>query len=231
MKRLVQPEWLDSLPPDDPRARGSRRDLQRVNACMGNAQIMIAALEKTLAGRAPEKITELGTGDGHFLLSVAQGAAKRWPAIKATLLDLQSNVSAETLSAFKSLGWHPDMVIDDVFRWPASAGSDDIVLANLFLHHFENDRLAELLGLIASRAKIFIAIEPRRAAWPLFCSRLLWGIGCNDVTRHDAVISVRAGFSGTELSSLWPAPYQWRFFERRAGAFSHLFIAEKINAP
>jgi hypothetical protein len=97
----------------------------------------------------------------------------------------------------------------------------------LFLHHFEDVRLAELLRLVSLRAKLFIALEPHRAPWPLFCSRLLWAIGCNAVTRHDAVVSVRAGFSGNELSALWPDKNHWRLTEQRAGAFSQLFIAQK----
>jgi hypothetical protein len=76
---------------------------------------------------------------------------------------------------------------------------------------------------------MFVAIEPRRAAWPLFCSRLLWAIGCGKVTRHDAVISVRAGFSGNELSDLWPDKNNWELTEQPAGAFSHLFIARKLD--
>ncbi|HTA95540.1 MAG TPA: hypothetical protein VK769_05390, partial [Verrucomicrobiae bacterium] len=118
-------------------------------------------------------------------------------------------------------------VVADVFDWPQS--SVEIVVANLFLHHFENERLAELLQSISGRAKLFIAIEPRRAPLPLVFSRLLWAIGCNDVTRHDAVVSVRAGFSGSELSMLWPDKQNWRLTERRAGLFSHLFIAQKIS--
>jgi hypothetical protein len=103
------------------------------------------------------------------------------------------------------------------------------VITNLFLHHFEDARLAELLHIISRRAKLFIAIEPRRACWPLFCSRLLWIIGCNDVTRHDAAASVRAGFAGRELSALWPDRKNWRLTERRAGLFSHLFITQRIS--
>jgi hypothetical protein len=61
----------------------------------------------------------------------------------------------------------------------------------------------------------------------LFCSRLLWAIGYNDVTRHDAVASVCAGFSGRELSALWPDKQNWRLTEQRTGAFSHLFIARE----
>jgi hypothetical protein len=80
--------------------------------------------------------------------------------------------------------------------------------------------------MIAGRARWFIAIEPRRARWPQFCGRLLWLIGCNPVTRHDAAVSIRAGFSDTELSALWPAGGDWQLTERHAGPFSHLFIAQ-----
>jgi hypothetical protein len=43
------------------------------------------------------------------------------------------------------------------------------------------------------------------------------------------VVSVRAGFSGEELSALWPDRQTWRLTERRAGIFSHLFIAQKMS--
>jgi hypothetical protein len=229
VKRLVEPEWLDSLPPADPRAVRSRKDLRRVNGCMRHAGIMAGVLRRTLPNGTLEKIIELGAGDGNFLLSIAQKIAiHRRPAI-ATLLDRQNDVSAETLAAFTKLGWRTDVVITDVFDWPRTAGVGGVVTANLFLHHFEEARLAELLRLISLRTELFIALEPRRATWPLFCSRLLWAIGCNDVTRHDAVVSVRAGFAGTELSALWPDQANWRLTEHGAGAFSHLFIAQKIR--
>ena len=99
--------------------------------------------------------------------------------------------------------------------------------ANLFLHHFPEAQLAELLRAAARLARVFIAVEPRRSARVLFFSRLLGLIGCNQVTRHDAPISVRAGFAGHELSRLWPAGQGWSLQERPAGWFSHLFIAQR----
>ena len=227
MKRIVQPEWLDTLPPDNPRAIHSRRDLRRVNRAMRHPEIMAGTLRSTRAGHRPKKITELGAGDGDFLLSLAQRMLGGQPVTMATLLDLQDNVSAGTLADFAALGWQAEVVIADAFDWSPPPGSDGVVIANLFLHHFEDARLAGLLGRIARHADLFIALEPRRAAWPLFCSHLLWGIGCNDVTRHDAVISVKAGFNGHELSALWSDRIDWRLTERPAGAFSHLFIAQR----
>jgi hypothetical protein len=229
MKRIVQPELLDTLPPDDPRAIRSRRDLRRVNGWMRNHAVMADALQNALTSRAPGQITELGAGDGNFLLRVAQKISPGWPDVKATLLDLKKNVSVETLAAFAALGWHAEVLVADVFDWLQTSDAGEVVVANLFLHHFEDARLSKLLHLISRRAKIFIALEPQRAAGPLFCSRWLWLMGCNEITRHDAVVSVGAGFSGGELSALWPDQQNWQLAERRAGNCGHLFIARKIN--
>ena len=227
MKRIIKSEILDLLPPDDPRAIHSRRDLRRINGLMGNHHLMAEALQKAFPNNPVKRITEIGAGDGEFLFRVAQKIDPRWANVQATLIDLQKNITEETLAAFAFLGWHAEAMVADVFDWPQM--ECDVVVANLFLHHFDDLRLAELLRMISCRTKLFIVIEPRRAAWPLFCSHWLRAIGCNDVTCHDAVISVRAGFCGDELSALWPEKHGWQFTERRAGAFSHLFIAQKTS--
>ena len=229
MKRIVQPEMLDTLPPADPRAIGSRRDLRRLNRLMRHHGIMAEALARNWNGSAPGQITEIGAGDGRFLQGVAKRIAPRWPDLRATLLDRQKSATPETLAGFATLGWRAETLVTDVFDWPQNPGADEVVIANLFLHHFEAARLAELLRLVSQRAKLFIALEPRRGARPLLFSRLLWAVGCNRVTRHDAPVSVRAGFAGNELSVLWPDRQGWRLAEQRTGAFSHLFIAQKIN--
>jgi hypothetical protein len=51
-------------------------------------------------------------------------------------------------------------------------------------------------------------------------------VGCSEVTRHDAIVSVRAGFAGRELSMLWPAE-GWDTAEKSAGLFSHSFAARR----
>ncbi len=225
MKRLVQPEWLDALPPEDPRARRSRRDLRCINWWMRNHVILASALEKNLSA-APKQIVELGAGDGNFLLRVAQRISPRWPDVCATLLDLQNNVSAETLADFAELGWHAQPVVAEVFDW-TPADAQPVLVANLFLHHFEDAPLTTLLQKFSQNTKLFVAVEPHRFTWPALTGQLLWLIGCNDVTRHDAVVSIRAGFAGQEISALWPDKTNWQLTESRAGLFSHLFIARR----
>jgi hypothetical protein len=193
---------------------------------MRNPAIMARAMQSNFNGCVPKQITELGAGDGDLLLRVAQKLSPQWPDVNVTLLDRQGIVSAETLAAFASLGWRARSVVADVFDWsPVSA---EVVIANLFLHHFEDARLAELLAKISERTRLFIAIEPHRFVFPFLCGRLLWLIGCNSVTRHDAVISIRAGFFRHEITALWPGRKHWRLTEGRRSMFSHLFVAQKI---
>jgi len=44
------------------------------------------------------------------------------------------------------------------------------------------------------------------------------------------LLSVRAGFDGTEISSSWPKSDAWELREKRAGLFSHLFLAQRTAA-
>ena len=121
-----------------------------------------------------------------------------------------------------------ESVTNDVFAWlEQPIRTVDVMLANLFLHHFPEKSLRALLRLAAARTNWFIACEPRRSLSALTASRLLGFIGCNSVTQHDAVVSVRAGFAGHELSALWPAVAGWRLSERPAGRFSHCFVAQR----
>jgi len=228
VKRIVQPELLDTLPPGDLRAVRSRRDLRRINWWMRNHAIMAQALEKNLCS-APKQITELGAGDGDFLFNLAQKLSPRWADVNATLLDMQKNIPPETLAFFAKLDWRAETVIADVFDWSPSGGAEEVVIANLFLHHFEDKPLAELLRKVSQNCRLFAVVEPHRFASPSFFGRLLWLIGCNDVTRHDAVVSIRAGFAGGEISALWPDKTNWQLTERRAGLFSHLFIARRCG--
>ena len=230
MNRQVEPELLDELPASDPRAIRSRRDLRRVNAWMRNARIMARALSCAFEGRPLERLVELGAGDGTFLLRVAQRLSRDFQGATAVLVDRKDIVSPITRHGFEELGWRTEIVAADVFDWlrEPDAHNQDAVIANLFLHHFSDVQLSDLLVQAARKTRVVIAIEPRRWAWSLTFGRLLWVIGCSQVTRQDARVSIRAGFAGKELSRLWPADRGWSLQERPANFASHLFVAQRI---
>ena len=229
MPRSIEPEWLDELPADDPRAMRSRRDLRRINALMMNRALITGELRRAFPAQPPRTITEIGAGDGSFMLAIAQRLAPQWLAVDITMMDRQSLVTDATRASFASLGWRAQALATDVFDGLAQPAAPivDVIVANLFLHHFEAADLRRLLALVAPCCRVLIACEPRRSGRALLGSRLLGLIGCNDVSRHDAQVSVRAGFADQELSRLWPAGPGWTLRESAYGLFSHGFVATR----
>jgi 23S rRNA U2552 (ribose-2'-O)-methylase RlmE/FtsJ len=177
----------------------SRADLRRVNTIMGNARIIARHL-----GQA-RRIADLGGGDGSLMQAVQRKLGRE---LDVTIVDRIAGL--------------------EVFDFLARPGKAlDAIVVNLFLHHLADHDLRRLFTLAAQRAPLLVACEPRRSRFALAGAHLMWFIGANDVTRHDAVISVRAGFTGRELSDAWPLADGWTLVERVAPPFSHLFVARR----
>ena len=231
MERTLEPEWLDTLPEANPEAVRSRRDLQRVNHLMGNAEI-VAQEALALPIPVPTRIYDLGAGDGSLTLEVARKLRHAWPEpIQYFLLDQQELLRPEVKDGFKALNCSVETIRCSILDWVGKSDGPTmpLCLANLFLHHFSAEELGLMFSGLASRCASFVACEPRRASFSLLATKWLWMLGCNRVTRHDAVISVRAGFAGRELSLLWPEAGSWRTEEKKAGLFSHAFSAWKLR--
>jgi SAM-dependent methyltransferase len=231
MRRIVEPEWLDQLPADDPLAQRSRRDLRVINTWMGNAKLLARQMRLVKAAPTPRRILDLGAGDGRFMSQVAARLPLQWQGSCLDLLDRRAELSVEASSLLKKRGWNFRILRAEIPNWFQQAPDEQwtIVCANLFLHHFPEDELRQLLQLMSERTSLFVAIEPRRSRVALLASRLVALLGCNQVTRHDAAISVRAGFARRDLSNLWPKNADWLLEERPAGLFSHLFVAKRNN--
>ncbi len=228
--RRLTPELLDVLPADDRSAIQSRRDLARLNWIMRNDAVIAHRLRALAGDKPPRSILDLGGGDGTFTLRIAQRLARVWPKMSVTLLDRQNIVAETTRSRFATLGWHFKAVEADVFDIMTALVPEtyDVIITNLFLHHFEGDRLRQLLTEIRHKTKLFIATEPRRGAWGLTATRMVGALGCNSVTRHDARVSVEAGFTRDELTQAWTCRNAWALEERRIGLFTHFFCASRV---
>lgn len=224
--RLVEPELLDALPVEDARAIASRGDLVRVNAVMFQGAIMAGLMRNNLDHK-PLRILELGAGDGRFMLSVARKLGRSWADVELVTLDMADLMTPKVRADFRALGWRVEPVVADVFDWIGrpQPGRFDAVTANLFLHHFQEGQLRDLLAAMAGVTSCFLATEPRRSDLALWGTGWLRALGVNEVTLHDAAASVRAGFSERELSSLWPEQSAMTLEERRIGPFTHAFAA------
>lgn len=239
LARCVEPEILDGLGADDPRARRSRADLRRINRIMSTLSIVVAGIDRLAGAHPPASIIELGAGDGSLMARIARRRMSAWPRVRVTLLDRRPAVDARTLARIRAAGWQPEVIALDVDDWiarpdpvPEGAARWDVVIANLFVHHFDERTLRRLFAGIASRTNAFFCSEPRRSPAALACSRLVALAGAGPVTRADAVASVRAGFRDAELSAAWPEPASngWSLREYDAGLFTHCLAAARTGA-
>ena len=193
--RVVIPELLDHLPADDPEALRSRRDLRRINFLMGNERWVCRTVSRFPAA-ASRGIVEIGAGDGMLCGKLAE----LFPQAAVAAYDLAPR--PEDLAA--RVAWQRG----DIFASPPPA-SGGLLVANLFLHHFEGAALTAL-GEWFENFEVLVFNEPDRARLPhlLGGSLHLW---INRVTRHDMHVSIRAGFAAGEISRLLRlAANRWR---------------------
>jgi len=233
MRRVVQPELLDTLPPESPEARQSRLDLRRVNRLMGHPGRLIRGILPLLptAPQRPWRILELGAGDAVLSGQIWNRLPVPPVGSQLVLLDQAAIGEPGALNQLEARGWKIELVKSDAFAWLEDAGETpfDVTYSNLFIHHFDSGALAELLRLLAAQTRAFITLEPRRGWSAQLGVRGLRWLGHHAVTLYDARCSVLAGFQGKELSRAWPSP-DWSLSEGRAGLFSHRFIARRRPA-
>ncbi len=226
-RRVLTPELLDDLAPGDAAAIRSRRDLRRVHRAMGSVGALLRAV-RALRLATPKRVLELGAGDGTLLLRFARRSG--WRSVQLTLLDRHDLLSQRTRAAYDALDWTVKVQSRDALEWARASHPMryDLCMASLFLHHFDDARLAVLLQGVASSCDAFVALEPRRDWLGLMGSHLVGALGVNRVTRVDAVKSVAAGFRGQDISRLWPRRREtgaWQLLESAAPPFAHVFSA------
>ena len=183
MPRTIQPELLDTLPPENPDALHSRRDLRLINTFMGNHRWLERALKRN--ARADERILEIGAGTGELARRL------RSAGLAAEGMDLLTPPPDWP----DSFGWHSADL-----KTFARYAEFPVVIGNLIFHHLEDAELVELGAKIRPAARLILACEPAR-------SRLSQGVfrtfspvfAPSHVTVHDAHASIAGGFLGDEL--------------------------------
>lgn len=227
--RTIEPEILDELPANDPRAVASRRDLRRLNYWLNHHRLVKNSILKAFPADLPHTLVEIGSGDGRFASQTLSYLDEAWPVDGTRdiyLVDRQTQADPGLRGQFEEYGWNAHSVQADIFDWLPKQQAFDCIIANLFLHHFEPVKLLSLFEMIAAHTKVFIACEPRRCRTALIGGYVLVYATCSSVTRHDAIVSIRAGFKDNELTRLWPMQ-GWTLRESEEGIASHLFVAMK----
>jgi hypothetical protein len=187
--RVIVPELLDDAPPDE--AKQSLQDIVRINRWFGGYSTLKKIFGQFVRSSDSFSVLDVGAASGDM------GATLRriYPHAVVTSLDYRANHLAAAADP---------RVVADAFRLPFRERSFDFVFSSLFLHHFSDEAVVELLGNFRSAARVAVtAIDLDRG--PLayhFIPATSWLFRWHRLTLNDAPISVAAAFKTEELVRL-----------------------------
>ena len=188
-ERLIEPELLDHASPEE--ARGNLVDIIRLNRRFGGHEIIRKMLAGVVAPAERFTVLDIGAASG----DTARLITASYPGATVVSLDL-NRINLANAPSPKLLG--------DAFGLPFRDGAFDFVFASLFLHHFTDAQVVELLAgfyRLSRRALLISDLERHILSyWFLPATRpfLRW----HPITVHDGPVSVRAAFTAEELRRL-----------------------------
>lgn len=225
--RSEQSEIMDNLDFQGLEMQNLLKDLKTVNKWLGGNNITIDGLQKLLNPNLKTiKITilDVGCGDGELLRKCADFGKRNNFNFDLIGIDFNENILdfAKTQSKeysnikFKKV---------DVFSEENLIPICDIALCTLFLHHFSNEKIENLLKTLIKKTNIGLIVndlQRSKQAFNLFkvISQLFLR---TRTARHDGLVSVARGFKKHELENIsskilnqqseihwrWAYRYQW----------------------
>ena len=198
---MIPVETLDRPDAPAPLVRASLADIRRANALFGGRRAVVAALEPFFA-RAPSgtrwTLLDLGTGAGDIPLAAARAAARQ--GLELATFGLEHHRTAAALA--RAAGVTP--IVATIEALPFAPDSIDVVVMSQILHHASRERAVEWVRVadrIARRAVVVADIRRSTlAAWGIWLAS--FPLRFHRVSRHDGVLSVRRGFTPSELTAL-----------------------------
>lgn len=192
-RRSEEPELLDAEL-DDAEALASLADLRFVNRRLGGWRSLRRAVLPLLAGIAAPRLLDVGCGSADLPARLL----RERPGLRVVGLDRK-------LLHLRAAPAEVARVAADVRGLPFAAGSFDVVMASLFLHHFDSDAAAALLReLFALARRALVVNDLRRARVPYYFGRAVFPLLFRSaVSVNDGLVSIRRAFTPGELRELF----------------------------
>ena len=201
--RSNAPEIMDDLQMEGPVLRKTLKTLARINALLGGDNVSVKGVKHLV--RRKDRIgnlhlIDLGCGEGSQLRVLADFSRKLKLNWRFTGVDANADCIAFAKERSQS---YPEIeyLQQDVFNWEMP--DCDMVLATLFMHHFDDQQIIEMINSSVDKVSygwIINDLQRSRIAYGLF-----WLLGLfirNKMVRHDGLLSIKKGFKKEELFTL-----------------------------
>jgi len=205
--------------------RNTLNTLAHINKWLGGNKVTLNGLKKVINNhpkREPIIIVDLGCGGGDILRKVSKYGKKEGYLFK--LIGIDANKDATVYAREISKNYPEISFINcDVFSEEFESVKCDIVLTTLFLHHFKEDQIIDLLSSLKKRAKLGIVVNDlHRHSLAYYLFKLVCLTIKNKMIIEDGLTSILRGFKRKELENFskklqvrpqikwkWAFRYQW----------------------
>ncbi|MGF1554939.1 methyltransferase domain-containing protein [Paucihalobacter sp.] len=223
--RSTEQELMDDFTMQGELLRDTLDKLGNINKWLGGNRITLNGVEKLLQEKDKSQtytIVDLGCGHGDILRLIAQWGRRH--NFKLKLIGIDANTYAiayanELSSEFPELHFK----VSDVFSEDFEKLNCDIILSTLFLHHFKDEDIVQLLNTFSKNANLGIVVNDlQRSKLAYFLFQCLGLVISNHMIKQDGLISIKRAFKKNELIKFseqlnlnynirwqWAFRYQW----------------------
>ena len=197
-----EPELMDRPDATPEELERALRSLRGLNRWFGSYRLIMRFVRRWIRAGDRLRIADLASGSADIPRLVADHARAVGAAIEIDAIDFQPTTVADARrlsAAYPEIACH----CEDVLKF-GSAGSYDIVLCSLALHHFSDADAVQLLRRCRELSRRAVLVSDLRRGWLASLGvRLLTLLIFRDpMTRSDARVSAQRAFTLAELREL-----------------------------
>jgi 2-polyprenyl-3-methyl-5-hydroxy-6-metoxy-1,4-benzoquinol methylase len=224
-QRVNKMEIMDDFSIDSPVLHDTLNKLSLINRWLGGDAVTIDGLKKLLINHPKSKkitILDLGCGSGETLRDVARFGKNSGYSFDLVGIDANKNV-VEYAQNLAGKNENIKFLKCNIFSEEFKHLEYDLVICSLFLHHFEEVQLTDILSAILAKTSIGILVNDlHRNSIAYFLFKSLSLFISNEMVVEDGLTSIRRGFKYDELKQLsekinsiyhlswkWAFRYQW----------------------
>lgn len=224
-ERSDQFEIMDDMTMSGPELRRTLDLLASINLWLGGNSLTLNGIEKMLQPLSKDKtirIVDLGCGNGDMLRKIHLFGKKT--GYDFELLGIDANPASVAYATELSAGMdNVNFSTVNIFSSEFREMEYDIAIATLFMHHFSDEEITNLITGIKKKSRIGVLVNDLHRSELAYA--LFWIISLffgNQVARNDGLVSIRKAFRRNDLekyanevkgkSSIkwrWAFRYQW----------------------
>ena len=197
--RSTDPELMDDLDYKGEDLGVTLKELDFINRWLGGDRISMSAFRTMFRSHNIKTIADLGCGSGTFLKKVQE----KFPGISCSGVDANPAIIDFAKRTYTGI----EFICQNIQDPALIKRKFDVIHCCLFLHHFSNEKLADLFKSFKDQAKVGIIVNDlHRHYFAYYAIKFLTGIFSKSrLVKHDAKLSVRRGFKRKDLIGILDA--------------------------